>query len=233
MTAIVVRRTAADAESFSASNRKMFIATEDRSLFLMVPYAPRNIDYGGRGRITATIDRPGKKPLLSVGGTPLLTMGFDLVFANPDPDVSVQADIDALEALAASPARVIVNFGPGEAGLWRFTNLSYSSVMRHPVDNSITQATATVELTQASDYTPRVGPLSGGFSSSVGSTRTRTYTVKAGDTLGRISKQFYGTTKHWRFLADANKIRDPHRTKKLKAGRKLTIPPLKKPKKRK
>lgn len=52
---------------------------------------------------------------------------------------------------------------------------------------------------------------------------SRTYVVRKGDTLQEISKKFYGTTKSWRKIADANKskVKDPN---KLQIGTKLVIP---------
>lgn len=51
----------------------------------------------------------------------------------------------------------------------------------------------------------------------------RTYVVKAGETLGVISKKVYGTTKHWKQLHEANRdvIPDPAR---MRAGTKIRLP---------
>jgi nucleoid-associated protein YgaU len=51
----------------------------------------------------------------------------------------------------------------------------------------------------------------------------KTHTVKAGDSLSSISKQYYGTTTKWQQIAEANKttLKDPN---KLKVGMKLAIP---------
>jgi nucleoid-associated protein YgaU len=227
VTAIVVRRTAADTEAQAASARKMFIATEDRSLFVMVPFAARVIDYSNRARIHTQIERPGRSPILAVGGVPLPTMSYDLFFGDRDGG-SVEADLHTLEQIAQSGMRVVVNYGPGEAGLWRITAFSYSSANRSEDDQSISQAVASIELTRASDYNVRVGPLTGGSSTAPPKSSTRVHIVAKGDTLGSISRKYYGTNTLWRFLADANKIRHPKRTKKLKPGRKLTIPPRRK-----
>ncbi len=51
----------------------------------------------------------------------------------------------------------------------------------------------------------------------------KTYVVKSGDTLGKISKLMYGTTAKWQKLADYNGISDP---KYLKIGMTLQIPEL-------
>ncbi|MFZ2959163.1 MAG: LysM peptidoglycan-binding domain-containing protein [Candidatus Ozemobacteraceae bacterium] len=59
---------------------------------------------------------------------------------------------------------------------------------------------------------------SSGSSSGGGS---RKYTVKRGDTLGSISRKFFGSTKFWKKIANANGISNPSN---LKVGRKITIP---------
>lgn len=52
---------------------------------------------------------------------------------------------------------------------------------------------------------------------------TRTYTVKAGDTLSKISKQFYGDANKYMKIFDANrdKLKDPD---KIQVGQELVIP---------
>lgn len=51
----------------------------------------------------------------------------------------------------------------------------------------------------------------------------KTYMVQSGDTLEKISKKFYGTTKKWRLIYDANRevLRSPDR---VYPGKKLVIP---------
>ena len=51
----------------------------------------------------------------------------------------------------------------------------------------------------------------------------RTYTVQAGDTLSKISKQFYGNGNDYMKIFNANKdkLKDPD---KIQPGQKLTIP---------
>lgn len=51
-------------------------------------------------------------------------------------------------------------------------------------------------------------------------TSERSHTVARGDTLGDISRQYYGTTRHWKKIQDANKV-DPDG---LHVGQKLVIP---------
>jgi LysM repeat protein len=56
------------------------------------------------------------------------------------------------------------------------------------------------------------------------STGGQSYTVKSGDTLSKISKQFYGDANEYMriFYANRDKLRDPD---KIQVGQQLTIPP--------
>ena len=51
----------------------------------------------------------------------------------------------------------------------------------------------------------------------------RMYTVKAGDTLSKISKEFYGSTNEYMKIFEANKdqLKDPN---KIQVGQQLKIP---------
>lgn len=53
------------------------------------------------------------------------------------------------------------------------------------------------------------------------SSADQTYTVQAGDSLSKISKQFYGDAGKYMKIAQANKLDDPD---KIKAGQQLIIP---------
>jgi nucleoid-associated protein YgaU len=56
-----------------------------------------------------------------------------------------------------------------------------------------------------------------------GPTQTRTYTVQAGDTLGKIAKKFYGDAGNWKTIFEANKdkIANPDA---IQIGQELVIP---------
>lgn len=56
-----------------------------------------------------------------------------------------------------------------------------------------------------------------------GSQNTQTYTVKSGDTLSKISKQFYGEANEYMqiFYANRDQLRDPD---KIQVGQELKIP---------
>jgi LysM repeat protein len=54
-------------------------------------------------------------------------------------------------------------------------------------------------------------------------TAARTYTVRSGDSLSKISERYYGTSADWRWIYEANrsKISDPN---DIYVGERLTIP---------
>jgi nucleoid-associated protein YgaU len=49
----------------------------------------------------------------------------------------------------------------------------------------------------------------------------QSYTVQPGDSLSKISKQFYGDANKYETIAEANHIEDPN---KIRPGQKLVIP---------
>ncbi len=56
-------------------------------------------------------------------------------------------------------------------------------------------------------------------------TQPKEYVIQKGDTLQKISKRFYGTTKKWSKIFEANKetLKNPDT---IKPGQKIMIPPL-------
>ena len=73
----------------------------------------------------------------------------------------------------------------------------------------------------------KVGKISNHIEVQVGAAgaagSARTYTVKSGDTLSKIAKQFYGKETDWKKIQQANAdlIRDPD---KIQAGWTLRVP---------
>jgi LysM repeat protein len=66
-------------------------------------------------------------------------------------------------------------------------------------------------------------PSSTATAAAAGASGTRTYTVQSGDTLSKISQQFYGKANEYNRIFEANrdKLSDPD---KVRAGQELTIP---------
>lgn len=75
----------------------------------------------------------------------------------------------------------------------------------------------TVEI-QVQEDRAQAASVGGGSSPAV------TYTVQSGDTLSKISKEYYGSTDEYMriFYANRDKLRDPDR---IQVGQELVIPP--------
>jgi nucleoid-associated protein YgaU len=73
-------------------------------------------------------------------------------------------------------------------------------------------------------YTPAPAPLpSAPATPAPDATGPRTYKVVSGDTLAKISKQFYGTSARWQQVLEANHDK-LHNDKSLRVGMELKIP---------
>jgi nucleoid-associated protein YgaU len=81
------------------------------------------------------------------------------------------------------------------------------------VDPSYSDLTADITVEESGTQTAAAGAGSG----------QREYTVQAGDTLSKISKQFYGDASQYMRIFEANRdqLKDPD---KIRAGQRLMIP---------
>lgn len=87
------------------------------------------------------------------------------------------------------------------------------------VDSSYSDLTADITVNETAQA-PRTQTAGAGIG---GGQATRHYTVQAGDTLSKISKQFYGTPNQYTKIFEANrdKLQSPDR---IQVGQELTIP---------
>lgn len=214
---IVVIRDPLSGVSFSGiESSRMYLYSESGRISLSLPIAPREISYDGIGQDWTTAERSGDVPLLLRKGAKLKTMSFSVLLTDINSMWSSQiGQINAVEALASTTERILVRYGPQEAGLWRITDCSYDSMLRHHDSNEITRATASFTLTRASDAAPAVGPVSGGVGRPPAPVAApappRTHRVVPGDCLWNIAIKFYGKPT-WQRIYDANrdKIRNPN-----------------------
>lgn len=215
--AVILIRDPLTGKSFPGiENERMYLYGESGKVSFSVPVAPRAITYDNIGQVWVETERSGTTPLLLRKGARLKTMQFSFLAVDPANMFAPQAPaINAIEALADTRERVIVRYGPQEAGLWRVDDLSYSSELRHPVTNEITRAMVSVTLKRASDAAPAVGPVTGGTQPAPAPPAPapqRRYTVVKGDCLWKIAQRFYGKGELWPRIFDANRglIKDPH-----------------------
>ncbi|NOY83078.1 MAG: LysM peptidoglycan-binding domain-containing protein [Kiritimatiellaeota bacterium] len=68
------------------------------------------------------------------------------------------------------------------------------------------------------------GPTSPSAASTVPASEVRVYVVREGDTLSRISRKYYGTSRYWGKLRDANSA-VLHGSDRLAPGMRLRLPP--------
>lgn len=215
--AVVIIRDPLSGRDFSApEGHRMYLYSESGRLALGFPLAPRAISYGGLGGDWVTADRSGTTPLLLRRGAKLKTLQFSAMVTSKDSMFAPQTGfLNTVEALAASTERLLVRYGPQEAGLWRVTEGSFESELRHPTTNEVTRGVLSLSLTRASDAAPAVGPVSGGPKPPPATNPPapqRTHTVVKGNTLWGIAQRYYGSGPQWPRIFDANrdKIKDPH-----------------------
>lgn len=228
--AVTVIRDPISGKTFTAvAGARLYIYAETTgTLALTAPYGPREIEYDGLAQDWQQADRSGNTPLLLRKGQPLDTMKFVLTFASPNMFAVQTGQFAALKALARTSERVLVRYGPTEAGLWRITSCTITSQQRHPDTNEITQMTASLTMTIASDAATAVGPITPPAPPAPPARTSlppapRTYVVVRGDCLWNIAKRFYGSGPLWPRIFDANRnqIKNPNL---IYPGQRLVIP---------
>lgn len=198
-----------------AKSPRMYIYAETTgALSFSAKYAPQQIEYDSLAQTWTSTTRTGTTPLLLRSGDALGTMKFSLTLASTNMFATQTRQINALKALCKTQERILVRYGPTEAGLWRITDCSITSSQRHPVSNEITQAVASITMTAASDAAPAVGPINPPPPPPPppAPPAPRTYVVVKGDCLWNIALRFYGAGAKWPTIYDANRgqIKDPH-----------------------
>jgi LysM repeat protein len=218
LATLTVIRDAGNARNFTGSSgRRMYLYTESGKLALAVDVAPREIEYGNLNADWAEAERSGTLPLLLHSSDPLDTMAFSFMLTDKyDHQQPITGSVATLRQIARTRERVMVRYGPSEAGLWRVTSASVSSELRSEATSEITRATVSITLTRASDAAPAVGPVSKPAPPPPAKAKStpRTYRVVKGDCLWDIARKFYGPSAgpSWPKIFDANrdKIKDPH-----------------------
>lgn len=214
MAVTIIRSKVSVAEVSTDHNRMQIHGESTGTLTFAVPYAPLEIDYEGLAQEWVTTERSGNAPLLLRKARPLRAMKFSLLLAHPNRLVAQTANIAAITLLCRTRERVLVRYGPNEAGLWRITEAGLSSTERHPDTNEITRAVLSVTFTEASDAAPAVGPVAPPPPPPPPppTQQPRTHTVVRTDCLWKIALRFYGNGALWPRIYDANRgqIKNPN-----------------------
>jgi LysM repeat protein len=91
-------------------------------------------------------------------------------------------------------------------------------------DPNLSEITADISVSQSAAQSAVIAGGQGSPQTTAQAPQGQTYTVKSGDTLSKISRQFYGDASEYMriFYANRDKLRDPDR---IQAGQQLIIPP--------
>ena len=205
----------------------VFIAAQS-GLRVVLPFAPREADYGGWAPKFTALSRPGRKPLLKRTEDDRGVMAFDVDVVRAGQQVPVGDVLGGLVNLAKSGEVMTVAYNGASVGAWRLTACTIRSRQLQHGTNAITRATASLSFTEATDAPQATGPLTGGAAAPKAAAPAasagpapRRYTVRKGDTLSGIAKATYGNPNRWPEIAKASGVSDP---RKLKVGQVLTLP---------
>lgn len=235
MTLVVIRDPVSGVSFTGVPGRRAYLVTEDGAESFSFDFAPPVIEYGLLEQDWVQVERVGLVPLLVRKADKLETIKFSVNLGGKGGDFFADQGlhIAALRRVAKSRARVMMRYSSHEAGLWRITSCSISSVLRDPSTSEIIRATAEITMTRASETAFATGPVSAPASpqpqpapasAAASVTPARTYTVVAGDTLWGIAQRFYNNGARWPVIFDANraKVASPWT---LAIGTQLIIPP--------
>ena len=92
------------------------------------------------------------------------------------------------------------------------------------ISPNLDDVTADITVSQSAAQSASAGTQSSTPQSSTAASSGQSYTVKSGDTLSKISKQFYGDSGEFMriFYANRDLLNDPN---KIQVGQNLVIPP--------
>jgi nucleoid-associated protein YgaU len=101
--------------------------------------------------------------------------------------------------------------------VWNQIKLVDATYQDLTADITVNEQAASAQQTASAPKTQTAG------AGANGGQNTRTYTVKAGDSLSKISREFYGDAHQYQKIFEANrdKLSDPD---KVRAGQELVIP---------
>lgn len=210
--------------STTGEGPKLIIRDEKSWTVFNSTIAPREVNYSGYESSYNEVGRPDRKAILQRSGFGLRKMSMEIFIGSADMfDSDVNQQLINLENLAKSIQPIFVEYDPRTASEygWRISSLSYDSVLRDPVTNEITRATASIEFTEIADKNSTVTLNVVGSGSQ---RRPKKITSpRGGISLTRVAKQYYGTDSKYivAAIAKASNIKNP---KHVPAGKKITLP---------
>jgi hypothetical protein len=183
---------------------------------VVLPFVDEQTGNTGYGTRFSEVDRSYNWPLVVPTGRGAHVLGIRATIAYRD-GRSVEPILSDLRRVARSDERVRIKYGPSELGWWYLSRFDWPVEQRNPAQE-IVRAEIEMDLIRAwtledvvpartelpAPNPPRLNPVSAPKS-------TRTYTVKAGDTLPKIADAELGSRRRWPEIADLNRIVNPDR----------------------
>jgi len=170
----------------------------------------------------ASINIPGlESPMLQFSRGNLETLTMDLFFDSYEMDKDVRDYTNKItDLLKIDPeihAPPVLKFVWGAMNFTCVLSRVSKKFTMFRSDGIPVRATLSVTFSEyKTEISAREKPLQS-------SDRTKTYTIKQGDSLWAIAAKEYGDPALWRPIADENRIENP---RLLEIGRDVTIPPL-------
>ncbi|HJQ68984.1 MAG TPA: LysM peptidoglycan-binding domain-containing protein [Blastocatellia bacterium] len=127
---------------------------------------------------------------------------------------NLHVEDDKLLIRAVAPSQDVAN------KIWDQIKLANPNLDDITADITVSQTAAQSAVTAGGQQTSTQGAVNRGVETGQG----QSYTVKSGDTLSKISRQFYGDSNEYMriFYANRDKLNDPDR---IQVGQQLVIPP--------
>ena len=197
-------------------------------------FRPKAYTFRKTNRWTPKETKGGNVPELEFGGGGPMTLRLELLFDTYEEEGLRDVRLRYTDALARlmtiSKSLIDPETNKGQpptcefrwGAMWSFravvTDMEQKFTMFLP-DGTPVRATVTLTFRQASETGryPGQNPTSGGIAGQ------RAHVVHQGETIDNIAFEEYGDVKHWRFLADTNRLEDVRR---LRPGQVLVIAPL-------
>lgn len=193
---------------------------------------------GSAGANIVTVSRPGRLSVTRVAGRKNRTITVSQLVTSQTGRHSVEAKVRQMRGLAESGVRFKITGGSSyvEGGIWWVPTAWDLSVQARSGANNISRALITWTLVEWADQTVsiRTKPKKKATSksrkkSSAKTTKAKTttkyitYTIKSGDSLGRIAARYLGSSAKWTTIYNLNRkaIGNPNR---MKVGTKIKIP---------
>lgn len=190
-----------------------------------VPYAPQGGSHSGLASVFARQPRPGRRDALIRTNSATPVLALDLTFMHTDFRNDVETVLRHFRDLIDGDEAVLLHgVSASWAGPWFVTDAT-EEIQDLTPRNKIAKAVVHTTFTRADKSNlDGTGPITGGVKAGK-KIKTRTYTVKKGDTLPGIAARQLGDASLYGIIAAINNLR----TTKVHPGQKLKLPDMGKP----